>query len=67
MKRAAKKLSLNRDTICTLTDSRLQNAAAGIPGTRVGQCSAYITCATCTCPPFTATCVICGTDTSNLC
>jgi hypothetical protein len=68
MKRTPKKLSLNRDTICTLADPRLHQAAAGIQGTRVGQCTNYITCVTCTCPPLTATsCVLCTQETTNLC
>jgi hypothetical protein len=68
MKRTPKKLSLNRDTLCTLADPGLQHAAAGIVGTRGGQCTDYITCISCTCPPLTAgSCVLCGQTTTNLC
>jgi hypothetical protein len=64
MKRTAKKLSLNRDTIRTLSGTRLQQAAAGIPGTALG-CTLFVSCGgTCVC---TGTCVICGTETTNLC
>lgn len=54
MKKTRKKLTLNRDTLCSLTTPALSQAAGDGTGTRtctlVVTCGCTISCLTCTCP-----------------
>jgi hypothetical protein len=59
MKKTRNKLTLNRDTLRSLSGPALGEAAGGGTGSRQS-CSCYITCATCTsCAGCTLT--VCGT------
>jgi hypothetical protein len=65
MKREQKKLSLNRDTIMSLTEAGLKQAGAAGTVQNTAACSFFVSCVGCNLTR--GTCVICGTATTNLC